>query len=121
MPIHVHYEPNHKDFNAFAHSDQLRDAVRKAADDVVAYAVPESKTLAPDWQVNRGSDLVIGAFSRLTEEVVNENDVAAAIEFGTGFGRPGQTGYRPQGGYSFPHRILGKAGAKVGDMRGEPG
>lgn len=117
MPVHVHYEPNHKDFNAFAHSDQLRDAVRKAAQDVVAYAVPESKTLAPDWQVNRGPDLVIGVFSRLTEEVVNENAAAAAIEFGAG----SEEHPRPQGGYSEPKRILGKAGAKVGDMRGEPG
>lgn len=117
MPIKFsHFDPDHSGINGFLHSDQLRDAVRKGAEDVVGYARPESSTLAPDWKVQRGRDMVIGAYSRLTEEVVNDNAAAAAIEFGSGAGRPGQTGIRHQGGYSYPKRILGRAGARVGDL-----
>lgn len=117
MPVrYSRFEPDHFGINGFLHSDQLRDAVEKGADDVVGYAKPESSTLAPHWRVSRGRDMVIGAYSRLTMEVVNEHEAAAAIEFGSGAGRPGQTGIRRQGGYSFPNRILGKAGARVGDL-----
>lgn len=117
MPVRFsHFDPDHKGINGFLHSNQLRDAVTKAAEDVVGYAKPESSTLAPDWKVQRGHDMIIGEYSRLTEQVVNDNEAAAAIEFGSGAGRPGQTGIRPQGGYSHPQRILGKAGARVGDL-----
>jgi hypothetical protein len=122
MPIKFsHFDPDHAGIRGFLHSDQLRDAVRKAGEDVIDYARPESKTLAPDWKVERGPDTMIGAYSRLTEQVVNENPAAAAFEFGSGYGRPGQSGTRPQGGASFPKRILGRAGAKVGDHRAREG
>lgn len=117
MPVRFsHFEPDRGGINGFMHSDQLRDAVRQAAEDVVAYARPESSTLAPHWRVERGPDVIIGVYSRLTEVVVNEDDAAAAIEFGSGAGRTGGDPRR-QGGSSRPQRILGRAGAKVGDLR----
>lgn len=117
-----HRTPGFGTFNDFAHSDdQLRPAVRKAAKDVIAYAKPKSQTLAPRWRVARGPAIRIGAFSRLSEQVVNDHPAAAAIEFGSGRGRPGSSGDRHQGGYSYPQRILGEAGARVGDLKGDVG
>lgn len=116
MPIKfVRFKPDRIGINGFMHSEQLRQPVRRAAEDVVSHARPESSTLAPDWKVERGPDVVLGEYGRLTEEVVNDNDAAAAIEFGSGRGRPGSSGDRAQGGYNYPQRILGRAGQKVGD------
>ena len=113
------YEPDHEGIRAFLHGEELRAAVLEGCADVIKHAEGHSQKLdAAGWKTEHGPSVRIGKYTRLTEEVVNESDVAAAIEFGTGMGRPGQTGERPQGGYSFPHRILGKAGAAVGQHHG---
>lgn len=115
------YKPDHAGIAAFLHGPELRSATRAHADDVVALAKADSATLADSWAVEDGAPEVIGDYSRLTVNVVNSHRAAAAIEFGSGRGRAGSSGDRPQGGFNHPQRVLGRAGARIGDMRGELG
>lgn len=122
MPIvFLRYSRRGNDFHEFLHSDQLDDAVTEACRDIIALAVPGSRTLAAGWYQERGPNVRIGAFSRLSRTVRNDHRAAASIEFGSGRGNWRGGGERRQGGSSDPQRILGKAGSIIGERMGEPG
>ena len=118
----VRYKRDSAGIAAFLHSPELRAAVTEGCKDVVDEAKPESKTLADSYAIAPAGNVIIGDFSRLTMRVLNLHPAAAAIEFGAGRGRPGSSGDRRQGGYSYPQRILARAGDKIGDdIPGGPG
>lgn len=124
MPIRVtRYKHDAAGVTAFMNGPELGEAVTEASQDVVAVARSMSSTLAGNWDVEVGPPVLIEGLSRLTRNVTNDHEAAAAIEFGSGVRNRGATGanVRPQGGYSDPQRILGTAGARVGDYQGEPG
>jgi hypothetical protein len=52
---------------------------------------------------------------RAVVEVENTDDKAVAMEFGSGEGSTDGE-YRPQGGGNLPYRVLGRAGARIGDF-----
>lgn len=120
MPIiFSRYDPDHKSIGEFLLSRQLRDAVRGGAEDVAKTANDEASHLK--FYTAPGPDVSVTRFPgpRLSERVISDDPSAAAIEFGSGRGRPGSSGDRPQGGYNYPKRILGRAGAKHADRMGE--
>lgn len=122
MPIYfTRFKPDRIGIRNFLHSDQLDDALKGASQDVIAHAIPGSSTLAPEWYQERGPALRIGTWSRITRFVRNDHRAAAAIEFGSGRRNWQGGGERRQGGDSDPKRILGKAGARVGDKVDEVG
>jgi len=55
---------------------------------------------------------------RAVAEVINTDDKAPAIEWGSGQANDGASPDtdRPQGGSNQPFRVLGRAGARVGDF-----
>ncbi len=116
MPVYFdRFEPDRVGLNAFMHSSELDDAVKEAADDVIHYARGNSSKLdAAGWQNVRGPNVRIRKYTRLSRRVENNDRAAASIEFGSGKSAEG----RPQGGKSGPKRILGRAGARVGDYKG---
>ena len=124
MPIIVtRVTTDSKGIAKFLHGRELGDALQEAALDIIRLCRPQSKRLAAGWYHKRGPNLIIGAFSRRTEIVQNDHRAAAAIEFGSGPGAEGASGPKPrrQGGSSAPKRILGKAGAQIGDYKGDLG
>lgn len=116
----VGYRPDHKSFGAFLLSDQARDPVVEAAHNIATLAAlraPKggSGDTAASYKVNENSaPVLIASNLRVGAEVYNdathegaEKSYAAAAEFGKK-DSPG-------------HRSLGKAGAELGQMSGEPG
>lgn len=110
------FKPDHKSFGEFLVSDQARDPAVKAAGDIAelaAKASPRSKAthkdgtphMADDFHVNsETAPVVVGGNPRVGAEVFNPNRAAAPNEFG--------------GPKNRRHRMLGKAGAAIGEFRG---
>jgi hypothetical protein len=114
------YVPDNSDFGKFILSADVHRVAIEAAGDVVKRAVE----IAPfdamrdrpgghyvdHFKVNGAvAPVVVGGNPRAAAEVYNDSDHAAAIEFGNS-----RNGGRGQ-------RVLRRAGASVGEMRGEPG
>lgn len=121
----LRYRPHHgagptKDnpypgMRAFLLSDQAREPAIAAGRDIAALAKTTSPRssgpgphMADQFKVNEKSAPVkIGGNPRVGVEVYNEDRAAAPNEFG--------------GKYNKRHRMLGRAGAKIGEWRGEVG
>lgn len=116
------YVPNHRSFGAFMRSDQMRDVTEEAAKDIAELAAaktPDSKEGAAEhtglhakvkagFKTKRNAGLMkVGGNLRVKVEVVNDVDGAALVEFGAR-GVPRS-------------RMLGQAGATVGDFKPEGG
>lgn len=113
--------------SAFVKSAQIRHPCLQAAGDVIRIA----QGLAPKGSGEYAAAFGVGPTKefwfkpageplqlRAVAEVTNSSDKAPAIEWGSGAandGSPGTTD-RPQGGSNKPFRVLGRAGAKVGDF-----
>lgn len=117
-------------FSAFAVSEQIREPVKLGARAVIGIA----RSLAPKGGGRYASSFEIGRERtfwfkprsgplqrRAQVEVINTAPYAVAIEFGSGESSEGDTAgeARPQGGWNRPYRVLGRAGARVGDFHGE--
>ena len=124
------YEASNPGMKAIRLSPELSKAAMQAGTDVVLVALtlsPESRPGekgAGDGTSYREhfevSPIVvdIGRGPRQSARVENDADYAAQVEFGIG---PGWKGDRPQGGNpGRPQRVLGRAGAAVGEYKGGP-
>ena len=113
--------------SAFVISGQIRHPCLQAAAEVIGIAKSIAPTksgtyanafgIGPDkkfWFKPVGEPLQL----RAVVEVVNTDTKAVAIEFGSGEQSVGDSAgdERPQGGWNKPYRVLGRAGAKVGDF-----
>jgi hypothetical protein len=122
--------PHLQPFGMFAVSPRIQALTIRIAKDVKAVA----KSISPDGEeetgkpkykdqfiVVPGKPLKIKGLSRATALVGNTDPKAAAIEFGSGDGSVGDSAGegRPQGGSNQPFRVLGRAGAMIGEFRGE--
>jgi hypothetical protein len=109
--------------SAFVKSGQARHPALQAAGDVIRIA----KSIAPKKSGDYAGSFGIGPAKefwfkphgeplqlRAVVEVVNTDDKAVAMEFGSGEGSTDQE-YRPQGGGNHAYRVLGKAAGMVGD------
>jgi hypothetical protein len=126
MPIVIRYRPNHSDFRRLMLSEQTQELALTAARRMRDFAkliagsgsrfgdVPEDYTTA--FEAEPGPPMELGGNARATARVVNNHRLAAIIEFGSGVRSVGATAGQPreQGGYSAPHRYLGRAGAALG-------
>lgn len=114
---------DHQGIEEFLLGPELGEACREATQDIIALARPASVTLASSWSAGLDLPVIVGKYIRQSWYVANDHPAAASIEFGSGIRNRGATGanIRPQGGYSDPQRILGTAGARIGDYVGEPG
>lgn len=112
------YVPDNKSFGEFMLSHQVRQPAVEAAKDIMAIAIATSPYDATrddredhfvdHFGVNEESPpVVINKNPRVGAEVYNDSDHAPAVEFGNA---------RVRG-----HRTLRRAGAKIGELRGEPG
>jgi hypothetical protein len=112
--------------SAFVKSAQARHPALQAAGDVIRIA----KGLAPKGSGNYAGSFGIGPAKefwfkphgeplqlRAVAEVTNSAESAPAIEWGSGLSNDGASPEttRPQGGSNKPFRVLGRAGARVGD------
>jgi hypothetical protein len=107
------YKPNHVDFGKFLLSEQARDPAVEAAHNIVTLVgirAPRSTSkLAESYKVNEDSaPITIAGNPRVGAEVYSDDPAAAPQEFGNARVRN-------------PSRPLGKAGAELGEMAGEPG
>lgn len=118
----VVYVPNHRSFGAFMRSDQMRDVTEEAARDIAGLAAaftPEAKEGALEhtglharvkggFKVKRGAGLIrVGGNLRVRVDVINDADGAALVEFGS---------------RGVPRvRMLGRAGAVIGEFKPEGG
>lgn len=111
----VVFVPDHKEFGEFMLSDQIRDPTAEAARDVVDIAsglAPRSNRpgphMADQFKVNREAGVIkVSGNVRVKVEVYNEDPAAAPNEFGNGRTRR--------------HRMLGRAGAEVGEFKPDGG
>lgn len=119
MPVrYVRYEIDHSGIERKLMSGDTKDALEAAGKDVIAIATPGlGMFTSGNWHNEDGPTRVIRGNGRATRMVVNDHPAAAAREFGSGQGRPGNDEDRPQGGGNEPTRALGKAGAKIGDYK----
>lgn len=108
------FKPDHKDFGRFILSEQARDPAVAAAKDVAKLAAANSAAahgsgdLASNYKVNgKTAPVVVGGNPRVGAEVYNDKRYAAAREFGRG---------RKNG-----TRALRRAGAAVGELKGDIG
>lgn len=106
------YEPDHDSFGRFILSDQMRDVTKAAAKDIrdIATATaPRSKGpgphMADQYEVSTSGVIVIGGNPRVMCEVVNPDRAAAPNEFGTKNNKR--------------RRTLGRAGALIGEFKGD--
>jgi hypothetical protein len=104
------FKPDHKAFTRFATSDQMLEPLREAGHDVrriaQATAAKDTGAYAEGFKVDSGAGvLAIGRFRRRIVTVVNEDPAAAPNEFGNKKMKA--------------QRTLGRAGAAVGEYRGE--
>lgn len=122
--------PHLQPFGMFAVSPRIQALTIRIAKDVKAVA----KAISPEGDereegvaykdsfiVVPGKPLKIKGLSRATALVGNTAPHSAAIEFGSGDGSVGDSAGegRPQGGSNQPFRVLGRAGATIGEFRGE--
>lgn len=132
MPVvAARFVPNHKGMRAQMMSDDTQDVADKAARDVIFAALPISPESDPTEKgASDGTSykqhfsvrqivVTINGNPRRAAAAVNDSKYAAQVEFGTG---PGWKGERRQGGTpGTPSRVLGRAGATVGQYRGGVG
>lgn len=110
--------------SAFVVSDKIRRPCLQAAHHLIGIA----RGLAPKKSGAYSESFGIGPAKefmfkpageplqrRAVVEVVNTDDKAVAMEFGSGEGSTDGE-YRPQGGGNLPYRVLGRAAARVGDF-----
>jgi hypothetical protein len=126
MGIRIRYRPNREEFGRLMLSEQTQDLAMEAARRMRDFAkllagsgnrqgdVPEEYTAA--FRAEPGPPMELGGNLRATARVVNDHWLAAIIEFGSGVKSVGDRAGTPreQGGYSAPHRYLGRAGAALG-------
>lgn len=119
----VGYKPDHKSFGEFMLSEQARQPAIEAARDIAKLAAENSRaaagggthdsdgvSLADNYKVNEHTaPVIVGGNPRVGAEVYNDKRYAAAQEFGTGHRRRRGT------------RALRRAGAAVGELRGDIG
>ena len=114
--------------SSFVISSQIRRPVMLAALEVIGIA----KAMAPKESGEYSRSFAIGQRRKMfmfkpegeplqpraLVEVINTAESAPAIEFGSGKRSVGDSAGdpRPQGGGNKPFRILGRAGARVGDF-----
>lgn len=121
--------PGLQPFGAFAVSKRMQKLTIRIGMDVAALAgtfVPSSSepkdgpAYADSFHVVPGKIITIEGLPRVTSDVVNTADHAAALEFGSGDQSVGDSAGepRPQGGSNKAMRPLGRAGAKIGDFHG---
>lgn len=108
--VRAKFKPDHKEFTRFATSDQMLKPLYEAAHDVRAIAVASATKVtgayAAGFKVDASAGILrIGSFKRRIVAVVNENPAAAPKEFGNKQTKADHT--------------LAKAGAQVGEYRGE--
>ena len=109
------YKPNHKEFGEFILSEQARRPAIEAAQHIAEIArarAPRGEGpgphMADQYKVNENpAPVVLAGNPRAGAEVFNEDINATRNEFGNK--------------RTKAHRTLGKAGAEVGEMRGQPG
>lgn len=110
--------------SSFVISDQIRDPLLSAGRLIIGIA----RGIAPKKTGTYANSFAIGKKTtfmfkpageplqrRAVVEVINTDDKAVAMEFGSGEGST-DFEYRPQGGGNLPYRVLGRAGARVGDF-----
>ena len=113
-------------FGAFAVSPRIQKLTLRIAKDVKAVAKaisPEGPERGPDsgpaykdsFIVVPGKPLKIDGLERATALVGNTASHAPAIEFGSGEGST-DAEERPQHGGNLPFRVLGRAGATIGEF-----
>lgn len=118
LETRVGYRENRADMAKLLMSDQTRGPAVEAARVIAAVARENARRskgpgphLADSYKVNeRGTPWVSKEHGNphATAEVYSENEAAAPNEFGNAT-------------FRRPNRPLGRAGAEVGEMRGEPG
>ena len=115
-------------FGAFAVSPRIQKLTMRIGRDVKAVA----KAISPESEDERGPKyrdcfivvpgrpLKIEGLARCTSLVGNTAAHAAAVEFGSGEPSVGETQGegRPQHGYNYSYRVLGRAGSRIGEFRG---
>jgi hypothetical protein len=120
-------------FGAFCVSPRMQGLMNKVGRDTAIIAKMISPDSADDGRddgrpayrdsfvVTVGEILKIKGLKRVTSNVGNTADHAAAVEFGSGEGSLGDSSgeTRPQGGSNRPQRVLGKAGRIMGDFHGD--
>lgn len=132
MPVRIQrYRPDNgtvDGFGGFLLSPQLQKATTAAARDIakvaaaMALATPGKErakgTYARSFRTEVGPVLPIkyGAHTnpRVSARVVNTSDHGVMMEWGSGEANQAGGTERPQGGYSRGHRILLRAGLRVG-------
>lgn len=131
MALRVTYRENREEFGALMMSGQTQDLASDGAERGAAYArlyargakLPTDYVSSISAQVGPPVTLGKGAYAnpRRTARVVADHRLGATFEFGSGQGSTsGPKGRkRPQGGYSEPYRILGRAGARAGSPPGK--
>jgi hypothetical protein len=115
MGIRIRYKADNVSFGALMMSDQTQDLAEQAANFGVLAAKAYAKGVRPPLpaeyvesiKAETGPAVVLGGNPRRTSRIVSSYPW---IEFGSGRKRD-----RPQGGNSPAYRILGRAGARVGD------
>ena len=114
-------------FGAFVMSPRVQGLITKVAGDMAVYA----RAISPDgpeedrkagtarykdsFKVTVGKALKIDGLKRVTANLGNTAEYAAAIEFGSGEGST-DAEYRPQSGGNLPFRVLGRTGRAFGDF-----
>jgi hypothetical protein len=103
------YKPNHRSFEEFMLSRQIKSPVREIAElikaDAAANTPVKTGDLAGSYEVNDVTPVVAGGNPRAAYEVRNSDPAAAPQEFGNVHVK-GQ-------------RMLGKAASRYGDQVGE--
>lgn len=117
-------------FSSFAISEQIRKPTRQGAELIAGIArgiAPKgSGAYSTSFRIGKAKRFMFKPRSgplqpRAVVEVVNTDEKAAAIEFGSGQPSVGDAAGdpRPQGGSNQPFRVLGRAAARVGDFHGD--
>jgi hypothetical protein len=107
------YKPDHKSFGRFLLSEQARDPAVEAAHNIVTLVqsrvAKRTGHQAESYKVNENPPPVtLQGNPRAIAEVYSDDPAALADEFGNAKRRN-------------PGRPLGKSGAEIGEMRGQPG
>lgn len=129
MARRARYRPNHSKtdgFGGFMLSEQARDPVMAICRVIAAEAATTDGTsIAGDYDVEPGPVALVAGNLRVTGRVTNNNEKAAAYEFGSGYMAEGPSGGADrtagQKGASPARRHLGYIAAGYHDVLGEPG
>ncbi len=129
MARRARYRPNNSmgdGFGGFMLSEQARDPVMAIGRTMAAEAAATDGTsIAGDYDVERGPVVVVAGNPRVSVRVTNNNEKAAAYEFGSGFMAEGQSDGEArtgqQKGASPARRHLGYIAAGYHDVIGDPG